>query len=440
MIAHFPNPVQKNSIAVLDGVRAIACLLVIIYHVNLQAQFVHIWPRDQISPAVGSLAVMGWTGVTLFFILSGFLLFMPYAKALVLGSPWPSTRTFFLKRVLRIFPGYYASLFLIVLFAHPEYFQPAHWRELFLFLIFFMDSDTATFQRINGPFWTLAIEWQFYLLLPFLALGFRWLMNRFKKRWHLPTLIGCLLLMIAWGLFTRYWGSYFFAHPDATILMPREAFNYVLFFLYGVGGKFFEDFAIGMLICLCYVYTRNASRDHWLTQRLWRVSPWLWLSGLLWLLFMALWPNVPALAFLEPYIARSGWLVEIGFSLGYGLCMLALLFGPFELKRPFEWMPLRWIGGISYSLYIWHLPIIFAFMAYVFPYVQDWRNGVVYALFWLCVALVVFPFSYAFYRFFEWPWIKKGSKLRAKERQATVSQAQEQPTEDENRYATANHS
>lgn len=409
----------------------------IIYHVNVQARFVQIWPGDQVGPAVTALANMGWTGVTLFFILSGFLLFMPYVKALLFGGPWPSLRMFYLRRVLRIFPGYYVSLFLIVLFAHPEYFQPAHWRELFLFLIFFMDSDTATFQRINGPFWTLAIEWQFYMLLPFLALGFRWLMNCFKPQWRLCCLIGCLLLMVAWGIFTRYWGSYFFAHPDATVLVPRTAFNYVLFFFYGVGGKFFEDFAIGMLICLCYIYSRNAARDHWLTVRLWRFSPWFWMAGLLWLLFMALWPIFPSLAFLQPYLAREGWLVEIGFALGYGLCMMGLLFGPFELKRPFEWMPLRWIGGISYSLYIWHLPIIFAFMAFVLPHIQGWRDGVLYGLFWLCVVVVVFPFSYAFYRFFEWPWMKKGSKLRALEQRLRARDGYAQQAEEQKSYSAA---
>jgi peptidoglycan/LPS O-acetylase OafA/YrhL len=434
LISLFPNPVQKNSIAVLDGIRAIACLLVIVYHVNIQARFVQIWPGDQVGSAVTSLATMGWTGVTLFFILSGFLLFMPYAKALLLGSEWPSARMFYLRRVLRIFPGYYASLFLIILLAYPQYLQPAHWRELFLFLIFFMDSDTATFQRINGPFWTLAIEWQFYMLLPFLALGFRWLMNRFKLQWRLPVLISCLLLMIVWGIFTRYWGSYFFAHPDATLLVPRSVFNYVIFFLYGVSGKFFEDFAIGMLICVCYVYSRNASRDHWLRACLWRFSPWLWLAGLLLLLFMSLWPVFSALAFLQPYIDRHGWLVEIGFALGYGLCIMAVLFGPLQLKRPFEWKPLRWAGGISYSLYIWHLPIISVFMALVLPHIQDWHDGIVYGLLWLWVALIVFPFSYAFYRFFELPWMKKNSKLRAKEHRAEEVQPQ---TEKEKGYIAA---
>ena len=364
------------------------------------------------------LANMGWTGVTLFFILSGFLLFMPYVKALVFEHEWPSLRTFYVRRVLRIFPGYYVSLFLIIFLAFPQYLQPAHWRELFLFLTFQMDSDIATFQRINGPFWTLAIEWQFYMLLPFLALGFRWLMGRFQPQRRLYVLMSCLLLMIGWGISTRYWGGYFVDHTDATILIPRSALNYVIFFLYGVSGKYFEDFAIGMLICVCYIYSGNASRDHWLTARLWRLSPWFWLAGVLWLLFMALWPVFPILSFLQGYIDRGGWLVEIGFAVGYGLCLVALLFGPFELKRLFEWGPLRWVGGISYSLYIWHLPIIYAFMAFVLPHVQDLYDGVVYSLFWLCVALVILPFSYTFYSLFEWPWMKRHGRVGVKERLA----------------------
>lgn len=423
MISLFHTTLQKNSIAVLDGVRAIACLLVIIYHVNIQAIFLRLWPRDVVGPIVTSWAVMGWTGVTLFFILSGFLLFMPYMKSLLLDRQWPSMRLFYLRRILRILPAYYVSLFLLVVFVHPEYLQPQRWRELLLFVFFFMDSDKATFQQLNGPYWTLAVEWQFYMLLPFLAPGFRWLMNRFARRWRIGVLLLCLSGMIAWGLLTRYWGSYYVAHPTETLVVPRSVFNYVLFFVYGVSGKFFEDFAIGMLLCLCYVYTGNAANEHWLSIQLRRYAPYIGGAGLLWLFFMVAWPAFPSLMFLEPFIARNSWLCEIGFAFGYGLCILALLFGSWRMKRPLEWAPLCGVGQLSYSLYIWHLPILFAFMAYVLPLVQNWHDAIVYTLFWVCIVVVVFPFCYAFYRLIELPWMKRGSKLHEKGYQENKSYA-----------------
>ena len=74
--ALFKNTTQKNNIAVLDGVRAVACLSVIAYHIYKFTLLSHIWGWD-IGPFASSVAMMGWSGVTLFFVLSGFLLFMP---------------------------------------------------------------------------------------------------------------------------------------------------------------------------------------------------------------------------------------------------------------------------------------------------------------------------------------------------------------------------
>src|SRR5579885_1375691 len=205
---------QKNNIAVLDGVRAIAALTVLDFHVNLMTRDTHIWnPANPAHTLISAIALAGASGVTLFFVLSGFLLFMPYAKALLFEGGCPSAREFYLRRVLRIMPGYYFALFAMIFIIHPEYLHPDHWRQLGLFLTFFMDSTPQTFQQLNGPFWTLAIEWQFYLLLPWLALLFALIARRLAPPSQSPLrrfklLLACCVGLIIWGLTLRYLGDY----------------------------------------------------------------------------------------------------------------------------------------------------------------------------------------------------------------------------------------
>src|SRR5712692_9378161 len=115
---------KKNSITVLDGVRGVAVLMVIVFHVN-RVTGDNLWNQAE-YPLASSISTAGGIGVTLFFVLSGFLLFMPFAKALLYKTDWPLARVFYMRRVLRIIPAYYASLFLIILFEYPEYLHRDH--------------------------------------------------------------------------------------------------------------------------------------------------------------------------------------------------------------------------------------------------------------------------------------------------------------------------
>ncbi len=407
----------KDAIAPLDGVRAFACLTVVGYHISLMTRDMHIWSNRTSNPLVSAILLAGGAGVTLFFVLSGFLLFLPYAKALLSDQTWPSTRVFYLRRALRIIPGYYFSLFVIVLLLQPQYLEPQRWRELILFPLFLMDSTKSTFQQLNGPYWTLAVEWQFYLLLPLIALGIRFAVRRIRPDRRLWVVMGCLLGLVGWGLLTRYWGGYFMDHPQATFLVPRSALNVVLFITYGYSGKYLEDFAIGMLAGLGYTVLRAPAVSMKLSLLMRRLSPWFLVSGMLLLLFMAMqhysfafhytWPILPGL------FALPVWLHELSFSVGFGLCMLAILFGAPWLKGIFTWSLLRWIGMISYSLYIWHLPLLAAFMHHVGPSLGVLSPLLAYSLYWLWAAAVVIPFCFVLYVLIEKPGMRLSEQLRS---------------------------
>ncbi len=360
--AELADSSRKNTIQVLDGVRAFACLIVIWFHIYRIPRDVGIWPTQPFNDRLlNTLLFFGKYGVTLFFVLSGFLLFLPFTKALLFKEIWPSARQFYLKRIFRIVPAYYLSLILIVLLFQRQYLQPQHWQELGLFFIFFMDSSSATFKQLNAPFWTLAVEWQYYLLLPWLALGIRLLAWRVAPLYRLPATLACLLAVIAWGLFSRYFGNYYFSqHPGETFLVPRGVLNVILIFTYGASGKYLEDFSVGMLLALCFVYARHPAISPRIGSILRKLSPYFLGAGALCLLAMILWsydyayPHTWPL-FDNPLLFQMYSLAnELCVSLAFGLCILALLFCSAWLKRPVEWMPLRWIGMISYSLYMWH--------------------------------------------------------------------------------------
>src|SRR5260370_2929253 len=352
----------KSQIRVLDGVRAVACLAVFSWHVNFLARNYGIWPPlhstnrliDILVYFGESLAYFGESGVILFFLLSSFLLFLPYAKSLLFDSPWPSLRRFYLRRIFRILPGFCIALFLIALFFHPEFLHRSHRQDLWLFLTFRMDFNLSN--ALNGPFWTLAIEFQFYLLLPIIGLFFRPLVRRGTVGRRMVKLTLCLLAMVAWGLLTRYWGLYLVNTPKLDFLIPHAVSTALKPFIFGDDGdtgKYFEVFAVGMLICMVYTYTQNSPWAEPWSAKLHCLSPLMFTIGLLLLSFLSFWHfyfsnaifNFPeynlAFSFLKPYTPKivSRWpqWQAIAYAISYGFCFWALLYGSPRLKRLFEW-------------------------------------------------------------------------------------------------------
>ncbi len=421
---------KKGTIASLDGIRAIACMMVIWFHINLLTREQHFWHQSY-KPLVSSIMLSGDTGVTLFFILSGILLFMPYAKALLYDRSWPDFKQFYMRRAMRILPGYYLSLFLLVTLQQPEYLRPDHWKRLLLFVVFLMDFSRSTFQLINGPYWTLAVEWQFYMLLPLIAFGFRAVVRRFDAAYRLPAIIGCLMMLIAWGLFSRYMGSRILT-GHLHIPAPQLVVKIYVALTYGILGKFLEDFAVGMLVSLIYIYFTQEGKVHQIKK----ISGLLWGGGILLLIFMAMrhyavdfQHNWRTLVYL---FQSSDWLNQLGFSLAYGAMILAILFGPASLRAFFEWTPLRWIGVLSYGLYIWHLPFLNVFDAQMGSTLHLFHPYISYNLYFVWVALIVTPFCFLFYKFVELPGMRLSDRFRdqmqARKRSAQLQRQSEDIT------------
>src|SRR5258708_10736688 len=127
------------------------------------------------------------------------------------------------------------------------------------------------------------------MLLPLICLAIALIVSRVPVQRRLRAVSFCLLGVIALGLFVRFWGLYFLDHPSQTFLVPRSQLDIIMFFTFGITGKYTEDFAIGMLIGLLYIYSQNPSAGCKLWRNWQRSSSWLWGFGIVVLVFWVMW-------------------------------------------------------------------------------------------------------------------------------------------------------
>ncbi|NOQ63298.1 MAG: acyltransferase family protein [Methyloprofundus sp.] len=152
----------------LNGLRAMAALAVFANHYG-QIIFV-----DQTLGYfdLGVLLENGNVAVSLFFTLSGFLLSLPFWSHLLFATACPKTTTYLLHRLARIAPAYYLCLTLLICFENGWQFALSHPDVVLHYMFLFNFTEFSIFS-INSVFWTLAVEMQFYFLLPLLFIILR---------------------------------------------------------------------------------------------------------------------------------------------------------------------------------------------------------------------------------------------------------------------------
>jgi len=148
-----------------DGLRAIACLLVVWHHTAQKMN------PDALSPLVAVLHFLGMrgeVGVSLFFVLSGCLLSMPFWAAFVESRPFPSIKRYSLNRAARIAPAFWLNLIICNILAVTLFNLDFNFKKFSTAFLFINSYNFSTFfpTELNGPLWSIGLEVSCYVLLP----------------------------------------------------------------------------------------------------------------------------------------------------------------------------------------------------------------------------------------------------------------------------------
>jgi peptidoglycan/LPS O-acetylase OafA/YrhL len=379
-----PTVVKPRHFACFDGLRAIAAVSVLLLHTAWSSGFTQ---RSSLGAYTSRLEI----GVSVFFLISGFLLYRPFAVSHLSGRASPNTRRFWVRRLLRIVPAYWLALTVLTYVFHATTMGPG-WQGVVIHYFFLqIYSSTQIFYGITQA-WSLCTEMTFYLFLPLYAaiVVFR---RRSEKNQLARELVGVVILyLVSFGF--RYWalhlplitkvgGKYVpicapncFSRATYATLLPDWLPAYL------------DMFGLGMLLAVLSAwFAEHRSEPSWLSHRL---VPWISWAGaaVAFVIVSHVDTNHDILNFVVPSVDLRKQALYGIFAF---LLLLPAVFGPQDrslIRRLLRSWPMVSLGVISYGIYLWHLPLITQTMSWV-----GWQAGAV--PFWL-LAVTVLAISIAF--------------------------------------------
>ena len=325
---------DRRYVASLTGLRGIAALFVFVFHYGYFNPGIRL---DLSIPVIGGVLQFplgfGFAGVDLFFVLSGFLLSLPFARASLSQAAQQPLKRYYKRRLLRVFPAYYAQLAIILMVG--TWFltwKPLDTTSLLAHLLMFFNIGWNPVQPMVGIWWTLPVELSFYLLLPLISSFMR------PGRW-LIFMPACILL----SLLYRFWcADHFAAAPEGAVFLAASH-------LPGSLPEFLLGASAALLVQ--WLDLRSIKRPAaWLLDGLFLagaalVSIWFWNVML---------PNG------DVYWSGHWSMVIAPLALGTALSLMVMsLYWGSRIGRVLFANPVVYFFGlISYSLYLWHFIVL----------------------------------------------------------------------------------
>jgi peptidoglycan/LPS O-acetylase OafA/YrhL len=375
-----PQPAgQRQRFHYLDGIRAFAALYVVAHHIWLT-----VYPGfpENSSPSWTKVFMYGHLAVAVFIVVSGFSLMVVPAKnghTLVGGNA-----EFFRRRAWRILPPYWMALiasFLVLVLVRHEHAPARVWGKTLLVHSALMQNLVGN-RTVNGAFWSIAVEFQIYLLFPILLLVWR----RRSAVW--ATALAAVLVVVSQELSVHVETL----HPFTRLTL-----------------QFYALFALGALAADVVVRAR-ARGEHPRHGR--------WLMAVAGAAGAAL--VVITALFGGSIVARNFFWADLLVGVAMACLLVALADGrPRRVTRTLESRPAVSVGGFSYSVYLMHIPIVLILWTWLVSRLDLGQLPSFLILLVVGMALVV-PCSWLFSQVFEQPFlrIRSFSQLRASLRHA----------------------
>ncbi|WP_073695475.1 acyltransferase [Mycobacterium sp. ST-F2] len=348
------TPVKGGArIAGLEGPRGFGCLCVIFVHCSI-----HFAPDVLASTRIDFIG----QALTFFFVLSGFLLYLPYVQRYRDGRELPATGQYLMRRVLRVFPAYLVIFIIVNFVLRAAYIQnpvSLAWDnpqggtgmitdplKLLAYFTLTHSLFPSLYQTGINTSWSLTAEWGFYLALPIIGfmmfkLG-RNSSNRMRTAMWAPlvllviglianTSIGILQSRAGISTVEAYWG------PNWIAVLARSFFGIA------------DNFAFGMLAAVIFV---GMKRNNWWSTT--STSRLQWIFGAV--------TVVGVLASMVLFATNPRFLATV-FAFAGGAFILFIIAptargAHSRVAEILDWTPMRKMGVISLSAYLWHYPVL----------------------------------------------------------------------------------
>ncbi|MEO3862068.1 acyltransferase [Acrocarpospora sp. B8E8] len=348
---------MTRRIDAISGLRALAALGILVFHVAAMTNF------TMTGGVPGALVARLDVAVSIFFALSGLLLFRPWAREILLAGPPPAVRGYLWRRALRILPAYWITVVVaMTMLAESTGYTARQWIQMLL-LVQVYDPDPGWPNGGLGPtalgqMWSLAVEAAFYLVLPLLA----WAARRFIRSGTTDSRAVRLLAALGGLGATSFLYAIFMHVPERVFWIQFLLPHYLVFF------------ALGMAVATVLTWA-EADTPGGLRARAARDTAASSAGTLLVTAAAAYWLLMTPVAgrFGDPFTGLRD--EELRLLLHTLITLLVVLpvacqpAGPTGVNRVLGSGPMRFLGQVSFGIFLWQFVVMEAvFRATGLPY------------------------------------------------------------------------
>lgn len=324
-----------------DGLRTIACLLVVWHHTAQKLN------PEGLPPLVGALHFLGMrgeVGVSLFFVLSGCLLSMPFWASFVESKTFPSIEKYLLNRAARIAPAFWLNLIICNILAVVLFNLEFSWQKFASAFLFINSYHFSTFfpSEINGPLWSIGLEVSCYLLLPLVLYAI------FKTAKSVSVAFaGVISAIVSLQVLNPFIIQFFMTDSDQKGWQFGIDGGAKQWIPYWNISTFFTQFLIGSLAALVIVHLRSKQTK---PTRLFDLVFVTAATAAIVLVVARLTPGSPDSFTQQPYVSPF-----------FAILTAVLLVSGSHSKYASRGLDNRlfsWLAKLSFGIYLWHVVVV----------------------------------------------------------------------------------